>query len=696
MYDQRRGSILKAGVGVPIETGAGAAPVRKPDAPKVDGKDFIRAALNVDGQSGALSYAPAPDLVDGAGDFPRSLSLQRVYSQRDQTNYGFGMGWKSNWYQVATMSNDGQLALGKGGAQAIASALVTIQALGDLVTTQDAQHLYAALQTTSWLTDQTINNSVVISRGLEPDHAFYAQASGNFVSAKADGASLSATGAPVVGIINRRLYLDNDFAFTDRDGSVRTYTKGPLPSADLSSPNIASGYTRKFIFMNQWAFPNGIKIDAAYTSTLAASDIFYLYRAYNNLGAAIYKDKYDYGSATEFPYCKTNGGLVYYKDPWPALISYKTPAAKVTFNMEAQVGWTLTVDPDNAHCAPGTLTPPMTQKQYMSKLFNVLDPANQPWPVGYASVGGMFGSTSGLGAIYKPSNTGAPDIAITYGGDGNVRSFTNLRGNSWNYYSTPFRSESVSPLQAAATGAGNVTFYDQYGQAIRSVDPLLRATTTTYDAWGRPQLVTQPEGNATLTAYDVRGNIVTQTQKAKPGSGLADLVTTTAYGEGPTVALCSNPVTCNKPTYTVDPRGFRSDYGWNATTGMPMSLRQGWNSAGTACQISTGGGCPSVTFAYGSGLAGYDPLNGTASGTIYLPQSQTEAVQSGTTTSVYGYALKSFSTSYAPMSLQTVKRLVPTQVTVDNGGLNLVTCFDYDDAGNVISSRSPRGGGTCP
>jgi YD repeat-containing protein len=695
LYDQRRGSLLKAAVGVPIQTGSDASSVRKPDAPKVESKDFIRAALSVDGRSGTLSYAPTPDLTDGAGDFPRSLSLQRVYSQQDQTNYGFGMGWKSNWYQVSTLSNDGQLALGNGGAQAVASALVAIQAMGDLTTAQDAQHLYAALQTASWLTDQTINNSIVVSRGLDPDHAFYRQASGGYVSANADGATLTMAGSPSIGIINRRLYLGTSFSFTDRDGSVRTYPDISSTPIDISAPAIASLYTRKSVYMNEWAFPNGIKIKTTYSSTRQA-EIFYLWAASNNLGASIKSLDYDFGSATDFPYCKVNGGVVYYKDPWPASLTYKTPSRQATFNMDAQVGWQLTVDPDGARCAAGGMNPPMTQLQYVSYLRNAVDPANNVWPVGYASVGGMFGDTSGLGQIYKPSNTASPDIAITYGNDGNVRSFTNLRNNSWNYYSSTFRSESVSPLQAASPGRGNAVYYDQYGQAIRSVDPLLRATTTTYDTSGRPLLVTQPEGNATLSAYDARGNVVSQTQKAKPGTGLADLVTSTTYAEGVSVVTCTNIVTCNKPIRTIDPRGFRSDYGWDASTGMPLSVRQGWNSAATACQISTGGGCPSVTFGYGSGLTGFDPSIGDASGPIYLPQSQTEAVQSGTTTTSYGYTLKSFSSTYAPLSGQNVRKLVPTQVTVDNGGLNLVTCFDYDDAGNIISDRSPRGGGTCP
>ena len=696
LFDPQRGSILKAGVGVPIETGANAAPIRKPDAPKVESKDFIRAALSVDGQSGALAYAPAPDLTDGAGDFPRSLSLQRAYSQRDQTNYGFGTGWKSNWYQAATFSNDGQLALGKGGAQGVASALVAIQAIGDLVTTQDAQHLYAALQTASWLTDQTINNSVVISRGLEPDYAFYRQTWGDFASAKADGSTLTTVGSPVTGIINRRLYLDTEFTFTDRDGSIRTYPNFSATPPDISSPGIASAYTRKFLFLDEWAFPNGIKIKAAYDSTIAASDVFYLLRAYNNIGAAIYHGEYNYGSANDKPYCEVNGGPVEYGGPSQARISYHSPAAKVTFKMDGQVWWTLNGEPDNARCPPGSKIPSMTPHPAMSLLRSMDDPNDKVWRVGYADVQNMFGRSPSLSQIYKPSNS-APDIVIGYGNDGNVRTLTNLRNNSWSYYSTPFRAESVTPEQAATPGRhGSATYYDRYGQAVRSVDPLLRTTTTRYDAWGRPDLVTQPEGNAVLTTYDARGNAITQVQQAKPGSDIGDLITATAYVEATTAQNCVNIVTCNKPSYTVDPRGYRSDYSWDATTGMPLSLKQGWNSAGTACQISTGGGCPSATFGYGSGLTGYNPTTGANWGTIYLPQSQTEAVQSGTTTTSYGYELKSFSSTYEPMSGQTVKKLVPTRVTVDNGGLNLVTCFDYDQSGNIISDRSPRGGSTCP
>jgi len=48
-YDPRRGRVLKAGVGVAIDSVEGT--IRKPEAPKAESKDIIRAAINVDGKT---------------------------------------------------------------------------------------------------------------------------------------------------------------------------------------------------------------------------------------------------------------------------------------------------------------------------------------------------------------------------------------------------------------------------------------------------------------------------------------------------------------------------------------------------------------------------------------------------------------------------------------------------------------------
>jgi YD repeat-containing protein len=696
MYDQRRGSILKAGIGVPIAFDANNSPIRKPEAPKAEGKDFIRAALNVDGHSGAITYAPAADLTDGAGEFPRSLSLQRLYDQRDQTNYGFGMGWKHNWYQVATLSNDGQAALGRGSAEAAASLLVTLQAIGDLVTTQDAQHLYAALQVAAWMTDQTINNSIVVSRGLDSEHSFYAQANGSFANARPDGATLTLTGTPATGIINRRLYVDMGMTYTDAAGTVRSYATGQLPvGADLSSPGIASPWTRKSADMAGWAFPDGVQIWTAYNGSVAAPDVKFLLYAFNNLGSGIYESYYDFGSQTDIPTCRTPGGLVVYDPPYPAEIRYRTPAAaEARYSMDGQIGWKLNGDPDNAHCLPDSTTPSRTQSPRMSHLLTRYDSSNAAWNYGYAPVSGLFGAFPMLKTVYKPGNA-SPDIAIDFGGDSNAVALTNLRGKIWRYYSSAFRSEVVSPEQTAAPSRGSAVYFDRYAQPIRSVDPLLRPTLTAYDDRGRPVQVTQPEGNAVATGYDVRGNVIKQTQKAKPGSGLADLVTDIVYVTPPTTAICASPAVCNKISDQIDPRRYRTHYDWNAA-GQPTLVRSGWNEAFTACAMADG--CPQTSYSYGTGIAGYNPVTGGTATAPSLLVGKTETIASGTSrTTSYGYVQKSFATDYSPRSTATVKKLIVREVVTDSGGLNLRQCYDSDIGGNIIDGVEPLGtAGGCP
>ncbi len=699
LFDQRRGSILKAGVGVPIVADSSGALIRKPELPKIEGKDFIRAALNVDGRTGAVTYAPAADITDGTGDFPRSLSLQRQYDLRDQTNYGFGSGWKHNWYQVATMSNDGQAALGMAGAQASASALVAFQAINDLTTTQDAQHLYAGLQVLAWLAQQTLNNTVVIARGFDSEQTFYRQADGtSFVNSKPDGSTFSLSGGPAVGIINRFIYAGISGAYTDNTGARRNYAIANLPpGTDLSSPGIASGWTRKSAYMTDWTFANGIKIWADYQATLLVPDMVYLYRVRNNLGNAIYLGNspgYDPGSFTPFYYCDTKGGPILQKDPWSGQMQYqRSDGTSVRFWVDPQVGYTLLpVDGEiPTNCPPESTDPAVSRFQLLSSLRSVSDMTNKSWRYDYTSANNMFGNVSGLSGIYKPSNS-SPDVLVTYGNDTNGRTFTNLRGNSWSYYSTSFRSEVVSPVQTGSGGTGASVYFDRYAQAIRSVDPLGRATLTAYDDRGRPFRVTKPEGNSTITAYDARGNPIQQTEKPKPGSPLADRITYATYMESGTSLSCANLKTCNKPSYTIDALGHRANYGWDSGSGELTSVSKGWNAAGTTCLVS-GGTCPTTTYGYGSGIAGYDPVSGGASGTIFLPLGKTETISPGISrTTAFGYTLRSYApaTYGGALSSATVKKIVPTEMTLDAGGLSLRHCYAYDTTGNMTSTTEPR------
>ncbi len=690
VYDPRHGRILKGGVGVAKDPLSQS--IRSPDIPKAESAAQLRGAASIDGKSGAFNYAPPPDLVDGTGDFPRSLSFQRAYDQNEAANYGLGFGWKTNWNQTAVLSNNGEVALGSAGAQAIGSALVAIQALSELTATQDAQHLYAAAQVVAWLGDQSINNSVVVTPGLDKQKTFYRQAGGNFVSADADGEVLAQTGVPITGIINRRLYHPVTVNYTDGGGSIRTYPHalaGSSLTSVISSPNIAGLFSPKSLRLSTWSFPTGVKISTLYYNTLAAPDVVGLYSVTNNLGASIIADPGpDSGSGTRQPVCTNNGNnndTLTWLPARPATTHYKTSGnVSFTVTMGAQVIYNPTninfeygCNHGQAFADFGDFHKPVTAYYGTSNVISSTDSAGATWAYGLTRVGETnpyyYGGYVVLDRLYKASNTTNPALTLSYGQDANVRSLTDLNGKSWTYYSSQFRSETLSPTQAAANPAnGAAVYYDRWGQGIRSVDPLLRTTSTRYNDFGRVVETYAPEGNSEQIDYDVRGNIVQRTQHAKPGTGLPDLVTKTGYVGGPTLATCSSLTTCNKPAYVIDALDHRISYSWDATHGQLLTASSGLNAAGTC--LLAGGTCPVTTIGYGS-FAGTAPLGGT----LYLPISKQEPIAAGSTTT----------TSF---EYDSANKFAMKGQVVDNGGLALRTCYKFDAAGRLIAKTDPNAG----
>jgi hypothetical protein len=75
------------------------------------------------------------------------------------------------------------------------------------------------------------------------------------------------------------------------------------------------------------------------------------------------------------------------------------------------------------------------------------------------------------------------------------------------------------------------------------------------------------DGTETIFTRDARDNVTMVRVKAKPGSGVADLVSTAAYP-----ATCTNRKTCNQPTYTIDERGNRTDYTYHDPSGGLQSV----------------------------------------------------------------------------------------------------------------------------
>jgi RHS repeat-associated protein len=68
----------------------------------------------------------------------------------------------------------------------------------------------------------------------------------------------------------------------------------------------------------------------------------------------------------------------------------------------------------------------------------------------------------------------------------------------------------VSGPPPGATSLVGLTFYNEGGNPVSTVDALGRQTTYEYDSVGRPRVITDPLGNQVVNAYDANGNLVRQ------------------------------------------------------------------------------------------------------------------------------------------------------------------------------------------
>lgn len=86
-----------------------------------------------------------------------------------------------------------------------------------------------------------------------------------------------------------------------------------------------------------------------------------------------------------------------------------------------------------------------------------------------------------------------------------------------------------------------------------------RVTSYEYDAARRVRKVTYPEGNSVEVEYDGGGNITLLRRKAKPGSGLADIVESASFNH---IFECDD-IICFRPQWTRDAKGNQTDYTWD-------------------------------------------------------------------------------------------------------------------------------------
>ena len=212
------------------------------------------------------------------------------------------------------------------------------------------------------------------------------------------------------------------------------------------------------------------------------------------------------------------------------------------------------------------------------------------------------------------------------------------------------------------TPAGTETFkFDIANQLLKEhTSGTGRTTLYQYDANKRLTRVTHPEGNYEEVTYDARGNVTQSRKVAKPGSGVADIITSASFD-----TTCTVRVKCNKPNSVTDARGQVTDITYDTTHGGVLTV--------TAPAATAGGVRPQTRYTY-TLIAGVYELTGVST-------CQTTASCAGT----------------ADEAVQTIayngKSMVASVTTATgNGSVSGTTSYGYDTIGNVSTIDGPLAG----
>ena len=276
-------------------------------------------------------------------------------------------------------------------------------------------------------------------------------------------------------------------------------------------------------------------------------------------------------------------------------------------------------------------------------------------PTGFVDPRGTFVYT------FSPSNL---DLSTAYPGS--------LKDPSGAVIYTAYLNEGPGLASDYADGAGRHTTYSvaEYDHGYSTMTGLPIAP------YSRLTGVTYPEGDYVTYSYDTRGNITSVVKTGKWGSGLSESVTS-SYP-----STCTNPVTCNKPTWTKDAKGNETDYTYDATHGGVLTVVLPIDQNGLREKTFN------IYTTYNTGDGNIYRL--TRSETCGLTATQLSTLTACPTTTSTSVTATDYGTSTTAPN--TYKSFMPYSVTQTDGAssLSATTSYTYDIIGNVIAVNGPR------
>lgn len=260
-------------------------------------------------------------------------------------------------------------------------------------------------------------------------------------------------------------------------------------------------------------------------------------------------------------------------------------------------------------------------------LTQVTDPDNKTTVFVYDQPGRMT-------QVFKPANPSTAFVTNVYDSRNRVSAQTDALSNVSLVYNAGNRVELVD-----AAGFSQTAYFNRNHLPVKERDGLGNAVIHEYDGRGRQIRTTFPEGNKTEWLYNGLDLVSTVTYKAKPASGLADIVNTFTY----------DPI-WNKVKTSVDGNLRTTTMNYDAANGNLLSI----------VYPTVGGQVPQVSWTYNS-----------------RGQVLTKTDETGIVTQL----------SYDA----TTEKLTSVVADFGSGRLNLTTNYGYNSRGDVTSVQNPRG-----
>ena len=276
--------------------------------------------------------------------------------------------------------------------------------------------------------------------------------------------------------------------------------------------------------------------------------------------------------------------------------------------------------------------------------------------------GGLWRTNRTNGVSYlslrKPGSA-TDNITITADTAGKVSKVINS-GVTTNYAYSVAGSQATMVRTNALSQSTTIVSDLNVGRPAQVTDAHAKTTSYLY-AQSQVQRVTMPEQNYVHYTYDARGNVVSTRLVAKPGSGLADIVTSASY-----LANCTNAALCDKPVTTTDAKGQVTNYEYDPTHGGLTKV--------TAPAPVPNAIRPETRFGYTLLPSGLYALTSTSS--CRSSASCVNGADETRTTIAY-------SGNSLPQSIS---------AAAGNGALTATQLLTYDAIGNVLTVDGPIGG----